>query len=97
MFYLRREREERAAGQPEEASLQAAAATSGRAVLVSGLTVMIAMAGMYITGNATFISFATGTIIVVAIAVLGSLTVLPAVLSKLGDVSSGAASRSGAA
>ena len=46
---------------------------------------MIAMAGMYITGNATFISFATGTIIVVAIAVLGSLTVLPAVLSKLGD------------
>ena len=54
-------------------------------MLVSGGTVIIAMAGMYITGNATFISFATGTIIVVAIAVLGSLTVLPAVLSKLGD------------
>jgi uncharacterized membrane protein YdfJ with MMPL/SSD domain len=85
LFYLRREREERAAGRSEEASLQAAASTSGRAVLVSGVTVMIAMAGMYITGNATFMSFATGTIIVVAIAVLGSLTVLPAVLSKLGD------------
>jgi anti-anti-sigma factor len=85
LFYLRREREERAAGLSEESSLQAAASTSGRAVLVSGLTVIIAMAGMYITGNATFISFATGTIIVVAIAVLGSLTVLPAVLSKLGD------------
>ena len=85
LFYLRREREERAAGHSEETSLQAAASTSGRAVLVSGLTVMIAMAGMYITGNATFISFASGTIIVVAIAVLGSLTVLPAVLSKLGD------------
>ena len=85
LFYLRREREERAGGRSEEASLQAAASTSGRAVLVSGLTVMIAMAGMYVTGNATFISFATGTIIVVAIAVLGSLTVLPAVLSKLGD------------
>jgi anti-anti-sigma factor len=85
LFYLRREREERAAGNSEETSLQAAASTSGRAVLVSGLTVIIAMAGMYITGNATFISFATGTIIVVAIAVLGSLTVLPAVLSKLGD------------
>ena len=55
----------------------------GRARL--GVTVIIAMAGMYVTGNATFISFATGTIIVVAIAVLGSLTVLPAVLSKLGD------------
>ena len=85
LFYLRREREERVAGRSEEASLQAAASTSGRAVLVSGGTVMIAMAGMYITGNATFMSFATGTIIVVAIAVLGSLTVLPAVLSKLGD------------
>jgi uncharacterized membrane protein YdfJ with MMPL/SSD domain len=85
LFYLRREREERAVGNSEETSLQAAASTSGRAVLVSGLTVMIAMAGMYITGNATFISFASGTIIVVAIAVLGSLSVLPAVLSKLGD------------
>ena len=54
-------------------------------MLVSGFTVMAAMAGMYITGNATFASFGTGTIIVVAIAMLGSLTVLPAVLSKLGD------------
>jgi uncharacterized membrane protein YdfJ with MMPL/SSD domain len=85
MFYLRREREERARGRSEEAALQAAAATSGRAVLVSGITVIAAMAGMYFGGAATFISFATGTILVVAIAVLGSLTVLPAVLSKLGD------------
>ena len=54
-------------------------------MLVSGLTVMIAMAGMFLTGNATFMSFAIGTILVVAVAVLGSLTVLPAVLSKLGD------------
>jgi RND superfamily putative drug exporter len=85
LFYIRREREERAAGRTEEASLEAAAATSGRAVLISGLTVMAAMAGMYITGNSTFISFGTGTIMVVAIAMLGSITVLPAVLSKLGD------------
>jgi uncharacterized membrane protein YdfJ with MMPL/SSD domain len=85
MFYLRREREERAAGRSEEAALEAAAATSGRAVLVSGITVIAAMAGMYFGGAATFISFATGTIMVVAIAVIGSLTVLPAVLSKLGD------------
>ena len=48
MFYLRREREERESGRTEEASLAAAAATSGRAVLVSGLTVMLAMAGMYL-------------------------------------------------
>ena len=85
MFYLRREREERAAGGSEEAALEAAAATSGRAVLISGITVIAAMAGMYFGGAATFSSFATGTILVVAIAVIGSLTVLPAVLSKLGD------------
>ena len=85
MFYLRREREERARGLSEEAALEAAASTSGRAVLVSGITVIIAMAGMYFGGADTFASFATGTIMVVAIAVLGSLTVLPAVLSKLGD------------
>jgi uncharacterized membrane protein YdfJ with MMPL/SSD domain len=85
MFYLRREREERARGRSEEAALEAAAATSGRAVLVSGVTVIAAMAGMYFGGAATFMSFATGTILVVAIAVVGSLTVLPAILSKLGD------------
>src|SRR5215208_5154854 len=85
MFYLRREREERARGRSEEAALEAAAATSGRAVLVSGITVIAAMAGMYFGGAATFMSFATGTILVVAIAVVGSLTVLPAILSKLGD------------
>jgi uncharacterized membrane protein YdfJ with MMPL/SSD domain len=85
MFYLRREREERARGRSEEGALEAAAATSGRAVLVSGITVIAAMAGMYFGGAATFMSFATGTILVVAIAVVGSLTVLPAVLSKLGD------------
>jgi uncharacterized membrane protein YdfJ with MMPL/SSD domain len=85
LFYLRREREERAAGRSESAALLAAAATSGRAVIVSGITVMIAMAGMYLIGNATFSSFATGTILVVAVAVIGSLTVLPAVLAWLGD------------
>ena len=85
LFYMRREREERAAGRGEQAALEAAAATSGRAVLVSGLTVMAAMAGMFLAGDMTFASIATGTILVVAVAVLGSLTVLPALLSKLGD------------
>ena len=85
LFYLRREREERARGRSEEGALEAAAATSGRAVLISGFTVIAAMAGMYFGGAATFVSFATGTILVVAISVLGSLTVLPAVLSWLGD------------
>ena len=73
MFYLRREREERARGRSEQAALEAAAATSGRAVLVSGFTVIAAMAGMYLGGDPTFSSFATGTILVVAISVVGSL------------------------
>src|SRR6201747_1223097 len=77
--------EERDAGRSNEAALELAAATSGRAVLVSGLTVMIAMAGMFLAGNVTFTSFAVGTILVVAVAMLGSITFLPAVLSKLGD------------
>src|SRR4051812_26016667 len=85
MFYLRRMMEERDAGRSSEAALEFAAATSGRAVLVSGVTVMIAMAGMFLAGNAVFASFAVGTILVVAVAMLGSVTVLPAVLSKLGD------------
>ncbi len=85
LFYLRREREERAAGRSPEAALEAAAATSGRSVLISGLTVMAAMAGMFLTGDKAFASFAAATILVVAVAILGSLTVLPALLSKLGD------------
>jgi len=85
MFYLKRERQERAAGRSAEAALEAAAATSGRSVLVSGLTVMTAMAGMFLTGDQTFASLAFATIIVVAVAVLGSLTVLPALLARLGD------------
>jgi uncharacterized membrane protein YdfJ with MMPL/SSD domain len=85
MFYLKREREERAAGRTEEAALQAAAATSGRSVLISGLTVLIAMSGMFLTGDATFAAFAVATMTVVAVAMIGSLTVLPALLSKLGD------------
>jgi len=85
LFYIRRERDERRAGRSESAALEAAAATSGRAVLISGVTVMIAMAGMFFSGDKTFMSFAIGTMLVVAVAMLGSLTVLPAMLSWLGD------------
>jgi putative drug exporter of the RND superfamily len=85
LFYLRREREERAAGREKEAALRVAAATSGRSVLISGLTVMVAMAGMFLSGMHIFEGFAVATILVVAIAMLGSVTVLPALLSMLGD------------
>ena len=85
LFYMRREREERAKGMSPQESLQAAARTSGRAVMISGLTVMIAMSGMFITGEATFESFAVATVSVVAIEMFVSLVVLPAVLAWLGD------------
>ena len=85
LFYLRRTREERARGLSSADALQAAAATSGRAVLFSGFVVMTAMSGMFLMGSQIFASFGVGTVLVVAIALVGSLTVLPAVLSKLGD------------
>jgi uncharacterized membrane protein YdfJ with MMPL/SSD domain len=85
LFYIKREREERAAGKASAAALEAAAATSGRSVLISGVTVMVAMAGMLFSGDKTYLSFGVATMIVVALAMLGSLTVLPALLSRLGD------------
>ncbi len=84
LFYLRRTREERAAGRSTAEALRIAAHTSGRAILVSGLTVMIALAGLFLTGIDVFSGVAIGTILVVGVAVLGSLTFLPAILSMLG-------------
>jgi RND superfamily putative drug exporter len=85
MFYLRRNLEERTAGRDNRSALAVAAVTSGRAVLVSGLTVMVAMAGMFLAGSSVFRSFGMGTILVVAVAIIGSLTVLPAMIAWLGD------------
>jgi RND superfamily putative drug exporter len=84
LFYIKRWREERAAGKDPNAALEAAASTSGRSVLISGFTVMVAMAGMFFAADKTYLSFGIATIIVVGVAMLGSLTVLPALLSKLG-------------
>ena len=84
LFYLKREREERRSASPEQA-LARAAATSGRAVLVSGTTVLIAMAGMLFAGSAIFSSIGIGAMVVVLVSMIGSLTVLPALLGKLGD------------
>ena len=85
LFYIKREREERAAGRSSRAAIEAAAATSGRSVLISGFTVMIAMAGMMFSGDKSYLGFGIATMMVVGIAMLGSLTVLPAILAKLGD------------
>jgi RND superfamily putative drug exporter len=85
LFYLRREREERAAGKTFGEALRIAAATSGRAIVISGLTVMISLAGLFLTGVDLFTGMAFGTIIVVGVAVAGALTLLPAALSLIGE------------
>ena len=84
LFYLRREREERAKGRSPAQALSVAARTSGRTILVSGLTVMAAMSGLFFVGGGPFAGIALGTVAVVGIAVIGSLTVLPALLAWLG-------------
>ncbi|MFI9581498.1 MMPL family transporter [Streptomyces sp. NPDC052236] len=85
LFSLRRVREERAAGRSVREALAIASRTSGHAVLVSGLTVMVCMTGLLLTGIDVFKGLTLGTLLVVGLAVLGSVTVLPALLSALGD------------
>ncbi|MFI6058023.1 MMPL family transporter [Streptomyces sp. NPDC051286] len=85
LFYLRREREERAKGRDAQTALMIAAATSGRAIIVSGVTVCVAMAGMLFTGLAEFEAMGLASLMVVAVAMVGSVTVLPALLSLLGE------------
>jgi len=84
LFYLKREREERQNGASHTRAVEIAAATSGHSVVVSGVAVIVSMAGLYLANDAVFSALATGSVIVVAVAVLGSLTVLPALLAKLG-------------
>ena len=84
LFYVKRAREERRAGRTTLDAVEIAAETSGHSVLVSGAAVIAAMLGLFLADDAIFDSLATGSLIVVAIAVLASLTVLPAVLVTLG-------------
>ncbi len=84
LFYLRREREERAAGRGTLEALRIAARTSGRAIVISGVTVMVALAGLFLTGFSVFTGIGLGTIAVVGVSVAGSLTFLPALLAWLG-------------
>src|SRR3954449_1110864 len=83
LFYLKREREERAAGHDGHEALFRAAATSGQAVLISGGTVLIAMAGLLVAGSKIFTSIGLGAMIVVFLSMVGSVTVLPALLGRL--------------
>jgi uncharacterized membrane protein YdfJ with MMPL/SSD domain len=84
LFYIIRSRAERRRGLSSHEALERTARTSGRTVVISGTTVVIAMSGMFIIGAKVFNGIAAGTIIVVACAVAGSVTVLCAVLELLG-------------
>ena len=65
LFYLRREREERASGRSFPEALRIASRTSGRTILVSGVTVIAALASLFLIGGGPFASIAAGTIAVV--------------------------------
>ncbi len=84
LFYVKRARAERHRGHSQLDAVEIAAETAGHSVLVSGLAVLVSMFGLYLAADVTFAALATGSILVVAVAVLGSLTVLPALLVKLG-------------
>ncbi|GIG19294.1 membrane protein [Cellulomonas chitinilytica] len=84
LFYVKRAREERAAGRSHLDAVEIAAETSGHSVIVSGVAVIVSMLGLLVAQDAVFTSLAAGAVLVVAVAVIGSLTVLPAVLVLLG-------------
>lgn len=84
LFYLKREREERRKGASTVDAIEIAAATSGRAVIVAGLAVIVAMSGLLLTRDTIFAGLAIGAMLVVSVAMVGSVTVLPALLGKLG-------------
>jgi putative drug exporter of the RND superfamily len=85
LFYVKRARAERRAGRTHLDAIEIAAETSGHSVIVSGAAVIVSMLGLFMAKHVVFSSLAAGSIIVVAVAVLGSLTVLPAILVKLGN------------
>jgi len=85
LFIISRFRYERQAGREKLEAIIVASNTTGRAVFYAGITVMLSLAGLALTNNPFFISLGLGVITVVFVAIVGSLTFLPAVLSVLGD------------
>jgi uncharacterized membrane protein YdfJ with MMPL/SSD domain len=84
LFILMRYREELRAGRDPKQATDAAMATSGLAVVLSGLTVIASVAGIYIINTPVLQSMATGAVVTVAVAVLTSTTLIPAVLATFG-------------
>jgi RND superfamily putative drug exporter len=85
LFVVSRFRNERRKGRSKEEALQAAAGTSGKAVIFAGCTVVLAVGGMFLVGDPTFNSLGLAAIVVVVLAVLISVTLLPALLMMLAD------------
>ncbi len=85
LFMITRFRVERRNGRDRAKAIEVSSSTAGRAVFFSGLAVMISLAGLVTLGVSLFTSMAIGTISVVLVSVIGSLTFLPATLSILGD------------
>ena len=85
LFIVSRYRSERKAGRPKLEAIAVASNTTGRAVFYAGITVVLSLVGLMLTNSAIFISMSVGIIIVVLLALVASLTLLPAMLSVLGD------------
>ena len=85
LFIVSRYREERRKGFPKLEAIGGAGATANRAVFFSGLTVVLALAGMFIIPTTIFRSLAGGAILVTLAALAASMTLLPAILALLGD------------
>ena len=85
LFVVSRFRAERRDGRPKLEAITVASNTTGRAVFYAGITVLLSLTGLTLTRDSTFISLALGAIIVVFVAVIASLTFLPAILAVLGD------------
>ena len=85
LFTVERYREERRRGLDKLAAIEMAGATSSKAVFFSGLTVVLALLGMYLIPSSIFFSLGTGAILVAIVAVVATLTLVPAVLGLLGD------------
>jgi RND superfamily putative drug exporter len=85
LFMVTRFRTERRQGRSVPLAIEVASSTAGRAVFFSGLAVMISLAGLFTLGIQLFTSMAVGTIGVVLVSVIGSLTFLPATLAIFGD------------
>ena len=85
LLIVQRFREERAHGREKHEAIAMAGATASRTVLFSGGTVIVGLVGMTIVPSTVYRSIAIGTSVVTGVAVLSALTLLPAVLSLLGD------------